>query len=568
MLVPCLSLKNRQPRAAKHLPHRRPARSHPPRIESLEERCLLTGDACLLWNSYMLQAQANDYTPSIVATPDQPGPTNTARAFAIISAGVYDAVNSIDPLYTPYLTLVPNAQGASIDAAVGTAAHDTMVALFPHQQAAIDDELTAFLAGIPDGRAKGLGIQVGSITAANILAARANDGSNNTQSYVPLPYPGYHQVDPLHPNQGFLSPQWGEVRPFVLDSSNQFRADDVGLDPQARLDFLNSSEYTVAYNEVMAYGAKDSTIRTPDETQIGIFWAYDGSPELGVPPREDNQVAAVIGQVKGNTEVQNARMFALVNLAMGDGSIAAWESKYFYSFWRPIVAIRNADSTGNPYTPEDPDWQPLGAQCSNGCGNVTNFTPSFPSYVSGHATFASATFQALRDFYGTDAISFSFQSDEYNGMTTDDTGAVRPAVTRNYTSMSQAELEVHDSRIYLGIHWRFDQDQGLLIGRSVGDWTFQHALRPLRAQDPVPASALTSTPVTDGGLASPGAPTPDSTSPAVQPQAAMVSGDPTATASQPAAAGDTGTVATTQPAASPTLDAVLGSPDSLRTGLS
>jgi hypothetical protein len=452
-------------------------RSWCPRIETLEERCLLSGDAVLVWNAYMLKANANDQDPSVVATPDQGGPTRAARAFAIIQAGVFDAVNSIDGSYTPYVIKVPDAQGASMDAAVAQAAHDGLAALYPQQKATFDTELADYLAGIADGPAKTLGIAVGDECAEVCLANRANDGSNNTQSYVPIPYPGYHQVDPLHPDQGFLTPQWGEVRPFVLDSSNQFRAADVGLDPQSRLAFLNSSEYTAAYREVMEVGARNSTVRTPDQTQIGIFWAYDGSPQLGTPPRLYNQIAETIATLEGNTEVQNARLFALVNLALGDAGIACWETKYFYSFWRPIIGIRNASSTGNPYTPEDPNWEPLGAQASNNSG--TNFTPPFPSYSSGHATFGSALFQTLRDFYGRDDIHFSFMSDEFNGVTTDDMGNVRPQVTRTYTSLSQAEFENHDSRIYLGIHWRFDQDQGLLAGRNIGDYVFTHVLLPV-----------------------------------------------------------------------------------------
>jgi hypothetical protein len=535
----------------------------------LEERCLLSADMVLTWNQYMTQAEALDYDPNVVATPDQPGPTNTSRAFAIISAAVYDAVNSIDGSYAPYLAKVSHARGGSIDAAVAQAAHDTLVAMFPHQQATFDQELAASLAGIPNTVAKRIGIRVGATAADNMLTDRANDGSQEAQSYIPYDYPGYHQVDPLHPNQGFLSPQWGEVRPFVLDSSNQFRAADVGLDPQSRLDFLNSSEYTTAYNEVMAYGSLDSTVRTPDQTQIGIFWAYDGSPDIGTPPVSFNEVADIIAQNEGNTEVQNARMLALVNLAMGDAGIAAWESKYFYSFWRPIVGIRNADSTGNPNTPEDPNWQPLGAQKDNGGG--TNFTPNFPSYVSGHATFASATFQVLRDFYGTDEIAFSFQSDEYNGVTVDDQGNVRPPVTRSYTNLTQPEMEVHDSRIYLGIHWRFDQDQGLLMGRSVGDFVFQNVMTPgSQANEPdatlavgtalhVNGGAAISSNLLDSSLSLQRASRDVST----QAGAAVVSSGSGAASSQPAPASAHTLTTAAQPVDALALGQTLGSPELL-----
>jgi hypothetical protein len=177
-----------------------------------------------------------------------------------------------------------------------------------------------------------------------------------------------------------------------------------------------------------------------------------------------------------NSEVENARLFALVNLAMGDAGISCWGCKYIYQFWRPIVGIREAASTGNPATVADPTWEPLGAQADNNSG--TNFTPNFPSYTSGHATFGSSMFQVLRRYYGTDDIPFHLQSDEFNGVTRDDTGKVRPQRTRSYLNLSQAEIENHDSRIYLGIHWRFDQDQGLVQGRKLGDFVVDNYLLP------------------------------------------------------------------------------------------
>ena len=471
MRPPWLALKRRQPRSP-----RAPHTKHRPEIERLEDRCLLSADAVMDWNAYMLQAEANDFDP--LYTADQPGPVRTARAFAIVQAAVYDAVNSIDGSYTPYLSDIPNAQGASIEAAVAQAAHDTLAAMFPRQQSTFDNELHEYLEHIPPGEARERGIEVGRETAANMLAARENDGSQMPESYVPIPLPGYHQVDPLHPNQGFLNPQWGEVRPFVLGSSNQFRSADVGRDPQARLAFLNSDYYTAAFNEVRLLGAKDSTVRTPDQTQIGIFWGYDGVPQLGTPPRLYNQITETIATLEGNTEVQNARLFALVNLAMGDAGIACWESKYFYNFWRPIVGIRNADSTGNPNTPQDPNWEPLGAQADNGALIGSDFTPPFPSYDSGHATFGAALFETLRDFYGTDDIPFSFQSDEYNGVTMDSMGNVRPQVTRPYNNLTQAENENRNSRIYLGVHWRFDQEQGDIMGRQIADYVISHIMEP------------------------------------------------------------------------------------------
>jgi hypothetical protein len=433
-------------------------------------------DAVLAWNAVLLQANANDFDPAVAPTPDQPGPGRTARAFAIVHAAIFDAVNSIDRSYTPYLALVPASRGASIEAAVAQSAHDTLVSLYPQQQALFDAALGVSLKGIPPGRAR-QGIAVGKAAAANILAARADDGSQATMTYTPVASPGYHRVDPLHPDQGFLDPLWGQVTPFVMTSGSQFLAPDfVGVDPQSRLSWLNDAAYTKVFNEVKAIGRKTSAIRTADQTEIGIFWSYDGSPQVGTPPRLYNQIVRTIASQMGNTEVENARLFALVNLALGDAGVSCWGGKYTYQFWRPIVGIREAGSTGNTATAADPSWEPLGAQADNNSG--TNFTPGFPSYTSGHATLGSSMFQVLRRYYGTDQIPFCFQSDEFNGVTRDDTGTVRPARTRCYLNLTQAELENHDSRIYLGVHWRFDQDQGLIHGRKIGNFVVDNCLLP------------------------------------------------------------------------------------------
>jgi hypothetical protein len=163
---------------------------------------------------------------------------------------------------------------------------------------------------------------------------------------------------------------------------------------------------------------------------------------------------------------ENARLFALVNYALADAGIACWQAKYYYELWRPIVGIRRA--TG--YTLADPSWLPLGAPSDNA---GTDFTPGFPSYVSGHSTFGSACFETLRQFYKTDDMKFEFQSDEYNGKTIDSsTGKIRPAKSRKYQSFTEAETENFLSRIYLGVHWRIDQEEGQILGRKVAQFGF------------------------------------------------------------------------------------------------
>jgi hypothetical protein len=187
-------------------------------------------------------------------------------------------------------------------------------------------------------------------------------------------------------------------------------------------------------------------------------------------------VAAQIAQSQGADIVELARVLALVNVAMADAGIAIWESKYFYKFWRPVTAIREAEGDGNPDTIGDPGFMPLGAPASNSTG--PNFTPPFPAYPSGHAGFGGTLFEMLRKVYGADEIPFTFVSDEYNGVTLDNQGQVRELHPRSFATLSQAEDENGESRIYLGIHWGFDKDEGIQQGRRIADLVFQNLYRP------------------------------------------------------------------------------------------
>jgi hypothetical protein len=309
-------------------------------------------------------------------------------------------------------------------AAVAQAAHDTILAMYPHQQAAIDTALKQSLASVPDGDAKTKGIFVGQTVANAILVARTNDGSQIAGSYIPDGLPGHHVVDPLNPGQGFLGPAWGNVTPFGIPSTSAV--------PTPTVPKMTSLEYTLAYDQVKVLGKETSTERTVDETELSIYWGYDVARGLGDPPRILNQIARIIVQQENNTVGQNARLFALVNIALADAGIQCWGVKYRDIFWRPIVAIRRAAEDGNPDTVPDPNWAPLGAPKSNPLPGEINFTPPFPSYTSGHATFAGAAFKTLADFYQTDDVNFSipfdFISDEFNGVTTDIHQSIPPII--------------------------------------------------------------------------------------------------------------------------------------------
>jgi hypothetical protein len=447
-------------------------------------------DPVLEWNSVALQAAVIDH--GIGAPGIQFGPTRTGRAFAIEQIAVYDAVNSIDRQYAPYLVQVNAPPTASIAAAVAQAAHDTLSALYPYLKSVLfDPQLAADLSGIPNATAAAQGVAVGHITAAAILAARANDGSQVDAAGQPVNYvygqlPGQWRADPFHPNATPLTPDWGGVETFAVPSAETFRAPP----PPS----ITSEEYADAYNEVKAYGGDGittPTIRTQDQTNIAFFWGYDVSPGLCAPVRFYNQIAQVIAQQENNSVTDNARLFALINIALADAGITCWDTKYDYNFWRPVTGIRENDpgtgptglGSGNPFLvgQGDPTWHPLGAPADNGSG--TNFTPPFPSYTSGHAAFGGALFETLIRFYRRDDIHFTIVSDEFNSVTVDQFGHVRPLMPRSYTSFSQAREENGQSRIYLGIHWRFDKVQGIEEGNDVADYVFNHLLRPLERGD-------------------------------------------------------------------------------------
>jgi hypothetical protein len=458
------------------------------RFEPLECRCLMAGDAVLFWNAVALDAVKNDSALGYV--PDQAGPSASARALAIMHVAIYDAVMAIDRTYMPYLHNVFATSGMSMDAAIGAAAHDTLAALFPQQESMFDAALAEAMAGMPP-RKIASGLAMGHKIADAMMDSRADDGAVSNMSFTPGTQPGEWRPDPLHPTQIAWGPDWGDVDPFVMESSADFAV------PSAPA--LTSQAYTRAYNEVKALGGDGvitPTARTAEQTEIAIFWGYDGTPGLGTPPRLYNQAARVIAQNMHNSEVENARLFALVNLALADAGIASWDTKYLDNYWRPITGIRESDpgtgptglGDGNPNTTGDPTWTPLGAPNDNGGG--TNFTPPFPAYTSGHATFGAAAFTAIRRFYGTDRISFTLGSDEFNGITVDQHGQVRPVVTRNYSSLSQAIQENGISRIYLGIHWRFDMTAGIAQGTAIGNYIANHFGQRRRPFDNFPPSII------------------------------------------------------------------------------
>lgn len=439
------------------------------------------------WNQISIDASGLDHTPVAPGEDrvfgEQLGPCRASRAVALVNMAMFEALNAIVPKYQSMVGMYPYKK-ANRDIAVAQAAHDVLVKQFPSQKALFDTRLATDLAAVPNNAKKSAGIQIGRTAALATLGLCYNDKSNHAEQrvnidYVPSDQPGIWRQDPISLIPLALGSQWNTVRPLVLDSADQFRLPA----PPA----LDSAEYATAFDEVQRLGGDGivtPTERTQDQTDAGIFWAYDGTPSLCAPPRLYNQITIQIADQRGLNDIDTAHLLALVNLSMAEAGITAWDSKFAHNYWRPVGGIREADvgtgptglGDGNAATVGDTTYTPLGAPASNLTG--PNFTPPFPAYPSGHATFGGALFETLRNVLGTDNITFTFVSDELNGETLDNEGNPRPLKPRTFNTLTQAEVENGQSRIYLGIHWSFDASSGITQGRQVADYVFDHVYQP------------------------------------------------------------------------------------------
>ena len=407
-------------------------------------------DAVLVWNENMVKA-AN---AACIGSGNHP--LLEARLYAMAHVAIHDALNAIDRRARPYIAGLPRQSGASPQAAVAAAAHGVLVAEldaipppFPPEcsvngVASADADYTAALAAIADGQAKTLGIQLGQAAAAAIVARRTGDGSATQvtdDTYPEGTSPGEYRFTPGTPF--VFAPRWGEVHPFVLADAAQFRP---GPPPS-----LTSSRYTRDFKEVKRLGGDGSvnapSERTAEQTQIALFWVENS-------PAQWNRITRTVSGAKGVDLWANARLFALLNLAMADGYIGTFETKYHYNFWRPVTAIQLADTDGNPDTVANPNWLPLVG------------TPPIPDYDSGHSVEGGTAAQVLKRFFGTDRATFKVCS-----MTLPDGERCgQPSeVLRRYTSFTQAADENGLSRILVGFHFRTAVEQGITHGRKIGD---------------------------------------------------------------------------------------------------
>ena len=365
-------------------------------------------------------------------------PPVMARVMAAMHGAVHDAVNSIDPRYAPYRFAVQAPAGSSKEAAAAAAAHAVLAGMMPALRPAFDAELAASLGAIADGQAKTDGIAVGKGVAEKMLAWRAADGFNAKASDNPGTAPGVWQRTPPSMAPGVL-PQLGAVTPFAIESADQF--------PAKAPPVLASAEFARDLNEVKSLGARNSSTRTADQTAVAIFWSGNEVPIL-------NAAARAAAQARGLSVNEHARLFALLHMAGADATIAVFKIKYSQNTWRPITAIRNAASAGNREVTADPGWEPL------------LVTPPHPEYPSGHCIVTGAAAQVLREFFGSDQVKFSYTAPHGLG------------TTRSYTSFSQIEKEVEDSRVWAGIHFRSTDEASTDLGRKIGAYAITSRLRP------------------------------------------------------------------------------------------
>src|SRR5450755_2163347 len=371
-------------------------------------------------------------------------PQETALYVGFVQAAVYNAVVGIEGRYKPYRFNVRAPHGTSAQAAAVAAAHKVLVTYSPYAQATLDAAYAMSLAQIPDGQAKTRGVAFGIRAADNLIVMRTNDGRNAPVLFSQPPAPGVWRPTP----PAFLPmavPWMGAVTPLLLRSGAQFG--EPGPPPA-----LTSARYTRDFREVKALGSATSTARTPEQTSTALFFSGNAAAQFNAALRDQMTV-------RHPDIVDAARMFAAVDMSAADAIISAWHAKYLYGFWRPITAIRLADTDGNPATTADPSWTPL----------LT--TPPYPEYVSGYSTLTGAFTRALADTLDTRHLQLTLIS------------TAVPGAVRNYDSGRALRNDVVDARVWLGIHFRSADTGGVEMGQRLADWALDHYFGALGHRD-------------------------------------------------------------------------------------
>jgi hypothetical protein len=388
--------------------------------------CSARADVITDWNEKAVNASI---------TARQP-PWTQSRSITMVHLAMFDALNSIEPRYTPYRVQLQAPGNTSSVAAASAAAHYLMARLYPDQSKDIDAALQAALATVPDGEAKTQGIQLGEKVAAALFQERSSDGANVPDTYRPHVAAGNY-VPTVLP----VASHWGAVKPFALKAGKQFRPGA----PYA----LNSAQWAKDYAEVKRMGAKTGSGRSAEQTEIARFWEQIGAVTY-------NPVMRQVAAAKNPNLMENARVFALGYLAVTDAIIAIFDAKYAYNFWRPVTAIRNGDSDGNDATERDAAWEPIIA------------TPLHPEYPCAHCITQSAAASVLNALFGDASTTFKL------------TSTTAPGVTRSYSRLSDYVTEVINARIYDGVHYRTSGEVGADMGRKIADYVMQNFLKPAR----------------------------------------------------------------------------------------
>jgi hypothetical protein len=377
---------------------------------------------------------------SQVTAPGSNAPGGSIIYLAYVHLAMYDAVNAIDHRFESYGPDTSAPAGASKEAAAVEAAYRILLHLFPDQMASLTTQYNAALAVVPNGTSKTDGIQVGQAAATSIIALRTGDGRGASVPYTwpSVPTPGVWIPTP----PAFAAPAmpWAsKMVPFTMSNPSEFRPE--------RPPALSSTEWADDYNQVKALGAINSTVRTPEQTEVGLFW----TDHTG---RQYSRSFRALAVARGLDITDTARLFAVLYAGGADALIGCWDAKLLYSFWRPVTAIRNGDIDGNPNTVPDPSWTPLGT------------TPNHPEYPSAHGCVTGSIATNLKKFFGTPHVTLVVTSPVTN-------------TTHTFTNTNDLEQEVEDARIYAGIHYHHSVVQGVVLGRKVSDQLSGSFFQPL-----------------------------------------------------------------------------------------
>jgi PAP2 superfamily len=379
-------------------------------------------------------AKAVEATVPLASVPSSPyTPYAAYRMVGIVHAAMFDAVNSIERRYRPYLVQLPAEAATSKEAAAAAAVLATLDAKTADQMKA---DLAGYLGSIPDGTAKSDGVKLGEAVAAKVLEARANDGSNAPDDYRPITTPGVYV-----PTAVMRGPMWPKMTPFAIASASQFRpAPPIALD---------SAEWAKDYNEIKDYGGQKSAKRTAEQTETARFW-------LVVGPVAYFPFLRQIVTAKGMDVVDSARLMALGGMAINDAFIAVTDAKYHYNFWRPVTAIRNGDIDGNPATDREASWQPIAD------------TPTHPEYPCAHCIVSGSVAGVVKTVLGTSDIPEVAM-----------TSPTAPGVTHRWTDLTAFTDEVANARIWSGFHYRFSTRVGTAMGLQIGEYVVKNAMEPV-----------------------------------------------------------------------------------------